>query len=78
GIHAPEQTTEEFLRDTRTNEYFAADQSLRLKEFLEAADMVKYAGQQPDNVQVELSILRAREFIAMKTPSQTLRLGDNR
>lgn len=78
GIHAPEQTTEEFLRDTRTTEYFAADQSLRLKEFLEAADMVKYAGQQPDHVQVELSILRAREFIAMKTPAQTIRLGDNR
>ena len=47
----------------RTREIFPADRSARLKEFLEAADMVKYAGQQPDEDQIELSIVRAREFI---------------
>ena len=78
GSHAPEQTTEEFLRDTRTTEVFAVDQSLRLKEFLEAADMVKYAGKQPDGDQVELSIVRAREFIATKPPAPVLSVGDNR
>jgi len=63
GLHAPEQTTEEFLREIRTKEVFPAERSIRLKEFLEAADMVKYAGQQPHSDQIELSILRAREFI---------------
>ena len=63
GLRAPEQTTEEFLRAMRTREIFPADRSARLKEFLEAADMVQYAGQQPDEDQIELSIVRAREFI---------------
>lgn len=66
GLHAPEQTTEEFLREIRVREFFPAERSLRLKEFLEAADMVKYAGQQPGSDQIELSIVRAREFVAMR------------
>ena len=65
GLHAPEQTTEEFLREMRIREAFPAERSVRLKEFLEAADMVKYAGQQPGSDQIELSIVRAREFVAM-------------
>ncbi|HUP81902.1 MAG TPA: hypothetical protein VM260_25345, partial [Pirellula sp.] len=47
-------------------ETFSTVQSYRLKEFLEAADMVKYAGQQPDSLQIGTSILRAKEFIDMK------------
>ena len=42
------------------------EQSHRLKEFLEAADMVKYAGQRPDALQIDTSIARAKEFIDMK------------
>ena len=45
GIRAPEQTTEEFLRDMRSRSVFSRERSVRLAEFLEAADMVKYAGQ---------------------------------
>jgi hypothetical protein len=67
GLHAPEQTTEEFLREIRLKEIFPADRSLRLKEFLEAADMVKYAGQQPGAEQIEMSILRAREFVGVSS-----------
>ncbi len=47
GIRAPEQTTEEFLRDMRSRAVFPPERSVRLAEFLEAADLVKYAGQQP-------------------------------
>ncbi len=73
GIRAPEQTTEEFLRDMRSRESFPLDSSVRLAEFLEAADMVKYAGQQPGQDQIDESILRAREFVDMKTqPAATL------
>jgi len=63
GLRAPEQTTEEFLREIRSTSIFPTERSARLAEFLEAADMVKYAGQQPGSDQIELSILRAKEFI---------------
>ncbi len=67
GLRAPEQTTEEFLRAMRSKDVFTTERSTRLKEFLEAADMVKYAAQQPDETQIELSILRAREFVDLRT-----------
>jgi hypothetical protein len=63
GIRAPEQTTEEFLRDMRSHAAFPLDRSVRLAEFLEAADLVKYAGQQPEQVQIEQAIARAHEFV---------------
>lgn len=63
GIRAPEQTTEEFLRDMRSRAAFPPERSVRLAEFLEAADMVKYAGQQPQTGQIDEAILRAREFV---------------
>lgn len=63
GLQAPEQTTEEFLRAMRSAQIFPIDRSERLREFLEAADMVKFAGQQPGAEQLESSIQRAREFI---------------
>jgi hypothetical protein len=67
GIRAPEQTTEEFLRDIRSCEAFAPERSVRLAEFLEAADMIKYAGQEPREGQIEEAISRAREFVDMQT-----------
>lgn len=65
GIRAPEQTTEEFLRDARLGEVFNKSQSDSLKEFLEAADMVKYAGSLPESSQIERSIEKAGEFIRL-------------
>jgi hypothetical protein len=66
GIRAPEQTTEEFLRDMRSRAVFPPDRSVRLAEFLEAADLVKYAGQQPEQNQVDQSIARAYEFVNLR------------
>ena len=68
GIRAPELTTEEFLSAMRSRDLFSAERSVRLKEFLEAADMVKYAGQEPNLDQIELSIARAHEFVAYHQP----------
>lgn len=73
GLKAPEQTTEEFLREMRTRATFAAERSIQLQEFLEAADMVKYAGQQPGNDQIEISILRAKEFISGESNALSIR-----
>lgn len=75
GLRAPEQTTEEFLRAIRSRDVFPAERSARLKDFLEAADMVKYAGQQPDGEQIELSIARAREFVAMQSAATLAAAG---
>ena len=71
GLRAPEFTTEEFLRAMRTRDVFPAERAVRLQEFLEAADMVKYAGQQPSSDQIDLSITRAHEFVDLNRP-QTL------
>ena len=68
GLRAPEFTTEEFLRAMRTRDVFPVERSVRLQEFLEAADMVKYAGQQPSADQIELSIARAYEFVDLNRP----------
>jgi hypothetical protein len=70
GIRAPEQTTEEFLRDMRSRAAFPPERSARLAEFLEAADLVKYAGQQPQDGQIDHAITRAHEFVNLK-PSPT-------
>lgn len=67
GVRAPELTTEEFLRTMRRRELFGVEHSLRLQEFLEAADMVKFAGQQPDEEQIELATRRAQEFIQLRS-----------
>ena len=67
GVRAPEQTTEEFLGAMRSRNLFGVEQSNRLQDFLEAADMVKYAGQEPTSEQIELSIARAREFVEIRS-----------
>lgn len=66
GLRAPEQTTEEFLRDMRASSRFDGQQASRLQEFLTAADLVKYAGQTPDESSITQSLERAREFIAIR------------
>ena len=73
GLRAPEQTTEEFLREMRTRATFSAERSIQLQEFLEAADMVKYAGQQPGSDQIGLSIRRAQEFISSESNALSIR-----
>ncbi len=65
GLRAPEQTTEEFLRAMRVRAIFPPARAIHLQEFLEAADMVKYAAMQPGDGQISLSIDRAREFVGL-------------
>ncbi|HEY3319500.1 MAG TPA: hypothetical protein VGP72_03380 [Planctomycetota bacterium] len=65
GLRAPEQTTEEFLRDMRQRKVFPQERSRQLADFLEAADLVKYAAQEPGSRQVEESIARAQEFVGL-------------
>jgi len=66
GVHAPEQTTEEFLRQISRQATFSHDEGLRLKDFLEAADLVKFAAHQPAAEDVEESFRRAKVFIGVE------------
>ena len=63
GIRAPEQTTEEFLREITRCETFACEQSVRFRNFLEAADLVKFAARRPGPEDIEESFARAEDFV---------------
>ena len=63
GIHAPEQTTQEFLHEISRRAVFPAEESRRLTSFLEAADLVKFAAHQPRKEDVEESFRRAKVFV---------------
>lgn len=75
GIRAPEETTEEFLRDMRARQVFPSQRSGQLATFLEAADMVKYAAMTPGERQVEESIARAQEFVGLPSALQCAASG---
>lgn len=64
GVHAPEQTTEEFLREIGAGTLFSHDERNRLKEFLESADLVKFARAMPQSADIQNSYDRARRFVA--------------
>lgn len=66
GVKAPEQTTEEFLRQVVEDALFADEDQLRLRGFLEAADLVKFAAFEPDASDIASSIDRARNFIQLQ------------
>ena len=61
-VRAPEQTTDEFLRATADHPRFSLDERSRLREFLESADLVKYAAFSPDQQDIETAIHKARRF----------------
>jgi hypothetical protein len=67
GVHAPEQTTEEFLREIGRGQLFLGDERTRLKAFLESADLVKFAAQEPTAADVEQTFQRAQAFLGLQT-----------
>lgn len=64
-VNAAEQTTEEFLSEMQDKRLFSDSSNQRLQEFLEASDLIKFAGQTPDSEAVEDSIIAARQFIRL-------------
>jgi len=63
GVRAPEQTTEEFLGAILQNPRFDPLSVKRLKEFLTAADLVKFAAFIPDQPALAHTTSTAREYI---------------
>jgi len=66
GVSAPEQTTEEFLREIVQDAVFADQDQQRLQQFLESADLVKFAALEPAASDIEASFERAKEFIRLQ------------
>lgn len=71
AIRAPEQTTEEFLQAVAGDSRFSAATLARLKDFLEASDLVKFAGSRPAPASIDNASHTAREYIEHDRISDT-------
>jgi len=63
GIRAPEQTTQEFLAAASDNPNFSREVVEKLRTFLEAADLVKFAAHRPETDAAERATATAREYV---------------
>ena len=66
GIRLMERTTAEFLRDVGRVPTFSEEGRRRLREFLEAADLVKFAAKQPQRDDIAASVNLARRFLDLQ------------
>ena len=66
-LHAPEQTTEEFLRNPATEAVLPRDARHTLRAFLQHCDLVKFAEHQPDAQDIQNAFDTCKDFI-LNTP----------
>jgi hypothetical protein len=62
-VRAPEQTTEEFLAAVTDDPQFSPEVVDRLKQFLQAADLVKFAAYNPSDSDITNATTTARSYI---------------
>ena len=63
GIHAPEQTTQEFLSAAAKHPLFKREVLVQLRTFLESADLVKFAGQEATLAMADDATQKAKRYI---------------
>ncbi len=63
GLKALEQTTEEFIREIRYSPHFSSEQQSILQQFLELADLVKFATYDPGSNASREAMKTVRYFI---------------
>ena len=63
AIRAPEQTTEEFLGAAAKNHEFSREVVLKLRTFLQTADLVKFAAYCPGREIIDQTLATARDYI---------------
>ncbi|OGV58161.1 MAG: hypothetical protein A2283_21385 [Lentisphaerae bacterium RIFOXYA12_FULL_48_11] len=63
SIRAPEQTTEEFLDAVSNDQRFSREIITRLKTFLEAADLVKFAAYHPESDAITRATATAKDYV---------------
>jgi hypothetical protein len=64
GLHAPEQTTEEFLDSLRSSDRLNEQYRALLQAFLRHCDLVKFAEHQPTLPDIQRTFDSCREFIS--------------
>jgi len=62
-VRAPEQTTEEFLAAVTDDPQFSQEVVTRLRDFLQAADLVKFAAYDPSVNDIDRATTTARSYI---------------
>ncbi len=62
-IHAPEQTTQEFLAAAAQHPHFRTAALAQLKEFLESADLIKFAGLEATPKMADEAVAGAKSYV---------------
>lgn len=70
AVRASRQTTQEFLRQVMNDQRFTQETVTRLSDFLEQADMIKFAGIQGSEMQAEIATTSAKTYITSDTQHQ--------
>lgn len=70
ALNAPDQTTEEFIRTSLRASVLSAAQRRLLAEFLEQADLVKFARETPSASEMETAFSSARDFVLQTAPAE--------
>jgi len=63
GLHAPEQTTEEFLEALQSSDALNKDYRALLRDFLSDCDLVKFAEHRPMNEAIQTAVASCKSFI---------------
>jgi hypothetical protein len=71
AIRAPEQTTEEFLAAVSQDRRFPREGVQRLRDFMQSADLVKYAAVRPARNTIDAALVTARTYIETDATSTT-------
>jgi hypothetical protein len=73
-LHAPRQTTAEFLEAMRHAPQLRPEQQAWLREFLERCDLVKFARAQPAPEECRVTAGMARSLVLQAAPAEALRI----
>lgn len=76
-VRAPEQTTQEFLDAASHSPRFSPPALAKLKLFLEAADLVKFAAYRPAQTDIDTAIDTARTYIETDAADTAEEQGQN-
>lgn len=68
-LHAPQQSTEAFLREARRNSLFGSEQVERLDRLLRGADLVKFAAASVNADEASGALDEVRAFVIETTPT---------
>lgn len=77
-FHAPERTTEEFLRELRSTKLLMPEQKESLGEFLASCDLVKFAKYEPGEKELRALHSSALRLIEETEPRETKAESENR